>query len=134
MAIEGVQTLWSYTAGASLANAQYTFVKLNGTGDQVIQCSAVTDIPVGVLQDNPASGETATVCIFGLTKLVTGAAASSGLAAGQQIGTDAAGAALAITPGTDTTKYLVGRVLYASAAAAEYVSAFIDCVAPGRAA
>ena len=132
MAIEGVQTRWSFPAGASLAGLQFTFVKLNSSG-QVIPCAAVTDRPIGVVQDTPASGGTATVCVMGITKLVTGAAASSGLAVGTDIGTDAAGAGLAIVPGTDTTKYLVGTVIEASVAAAEYCSVWVSCPNAGRA-
>ena len=37
-------------------------------------------------------------------------------------------------PGTDTTKYLVGTVIEASAAAAEYCSVWVNCPTAGRAA
>lgn len=130
MAIEGVQTLWSFTAGANLT--QYTFVKLNSQG-QVVPCAAVTDQPIGVVQDSPNSGDTATVCGIGISKVVTGSAASGGLAVGTSISTDASGDALAITPGTDTTKYLVGVVVEASANPGELVSAWVMCPGAGRA-
>lgn len=130
MAIEGLQGYgrWSFVAGANLT--QFTFVKLNSSG-QVIPCAAVTDRPIGVVQDAPLSGDTATVCAYGITKIVTGAAA---LAFGATIGTDASGNAVALTPGTDTTKYLVGTVIGASSAATEYCSAWINCPSAGRAA
>ena len=37
-------------AGADLSSAQYKFVKLDSNGAAVV-CSAVTDVPVGVLQN-----------------------------------------------------------------------------------
>lgn len=133
MAIEGLQTTgrWSFIAGANLT--QFTFVKFDSNG-HVIPCAATTDRPIGVVQDNPNSGDVATVCGYGITKLVTGSAASSGLAVGTTIGTDASGDALAIVAGTDTTKYLVGVVIEASAAPTEYCSAWINCPSAGRAA
>lgn len=131
MAYEGIQTRFSFPAGANIT--QFTFVKLNTSG-QVIPCAAVTDRPIGVAQDAPLSGDTCTVCIAGITKLVTGAAATSGLAVGQAISTDASAAALAIAAGTDTTKYLVGVVVAASAVNGELVSALINCASAGRAA
>lgn len=131
MAYEGVQTRWSFPAGADLSSAQFTFVKLNSSG-QVVPCAAATDRPIGVLQDNPKSGDRATVCSIGITKVVTGSGGA--LAVGQTIGTDASGDAAAITPGTDTTKYLVGVVVEASSAATEYASAWINCPSAGRAA
>ena len=131
MAIEGVQTRWSFPAGANLT--QYTFVKLTSTGT-VIPCAATTDRPIGVVQDAPLSGDTATVCVIGITKLVTGAAATTGLPVATDIGTDASAAGLAIVPGTDTTKYLVATVIEASAAAAEYCSVWVNCPTAGRAA
>lgn len=133
MAIEGIQTRWTFPAGADLSSAQFTFVKLNSSG-QVIQCAATTDRPVGILQDNPKSGDMATVCVAGISKLVTGSAASSGLAVPTTVGTDASGAALAVVAGTDTTKYLVGVVVEASAAATEYCSVLINCPSAARAA
>lgn len=131
MAFEGIQSQgrWSFPAGANLT--QFTFVKLNSQG-QVIPCAATTDRPIGVVQNNPNTGDTATVCGIGITKLVTGSGGA--LAIGATIGTDASANAAAVTSGTDTTKYLVGVVVGASSAATEYCSAWINCPSAGRAA
>lgn len=116
-------------AGADLSGAQYTFVKLNSSG-QAVACAAVTDIPVGVLQNAPLSGQECEVLVSGGTKIK--AAASATLPA--LIGTNASGLAQAIVAGTATTVYTAGQYLTAPGAANEIATAVIDCTAPGRAA
>lgn len=116
-------------AGADLSSAQYKFVKLNSSGQAVI-CAAATDIPIGVLQNDPASGAEAEVLVVGGTKIVAGAA----IGEGALLGTSSAGKAVALVAGTDTTKYVVGALLTESGADGDIVTAVINCAAPGRAA
>jgi hypothetical protein len=116
------------TAAADLSAKQFFFVKL--TGDfSVNLAAAATDAPYGVLQDKPTSGQAADVMTRGITKLVAGGT----IAAGDRIGTDAAGKAVKKTEGTDTTNYVVGVALQA-AVANDIFSADIDCAVPHRAA
>ena len=117
----------SLVAGESLASAQYKFVKLNSSG-QVIVPTGVTDIPVGVLQNAPASGEIAEVMVCGVSKLQ----GDADLTKGNQIGTSADGQAAAYVAGTDTTKYVVGQVLEDNAAAGGLITALINCANPHR--
>jgi hypothetical protein len=116
-------------AGADLSAKQYTFVKINSSGEAVA-AAAATDIPVGVLQNAPIAGQEAEVLIVGGTKIVAGAA----IADGAQIGTSSAGKAVALVAGTDTTKYVVGTLLTESAADGNIVTAVINCANPHRAA
>ena len=116
-------------AGADLSAAQYKFVKMSADNTCVL-CSAATDAPIGVLQNDPASGEEASVLVIGGTKLVAGAA----IAAGVKIGTSSTGKADAKVAGTDTTEYTVGAVLQSSAADADILTAVINCASPNRAA
>jgi len=116
-------------AGADLSTKQYTFVKLNSSG-QAVACDGATDIPIGVLQNAPTSGQEAEVLIVGGTKIVAGAALSEGAL----IGTSSAGKAVALVAGTDTTKYVVGTILTESGADANVVTAVVNCANPGRAA
>jgi hypothetical protein len=95
------------SAAADLSTKQYRFVKLTGR-HQVNVCSGATDAPYGVLQDKPASGVAADVMTRGITKVIAGGT----IAAGDRIGTDANGAAVKLTEGTDTTKYIVGVALH----------------------
>lgn len=120
----------SLTAGsASLATKQYYFVKLDTDGTAIV-CSGATDIPVGVLQNNPAAGGVAEVLVIGLSKVNSDAA----LSIGNLIGTSADGQADAKTSGTDTTEYVVGRMLTATGAAGVIGTALINCASPHRAA
>jgi hypothetical protein len=116
-------------AGADLSALQYNFVKINSSG-QAVACAAATDIPVGVLQNAPISGQEAEVLIVGGTKIVAGAA----IGEGAQIGTGSTGKAVALAAGTDTTKYVVGTLLTESAADGNIVTAVINCANPHRAA
>lgn len=128
MAYEGAQILIpGLKASADLSSKQYYFVKLSGAGT-VDVCAAVTDKPIGVLQNNPASGEEAIVCGLGVTKVNSDAA----LSAAALIGTAADGQAAAYVAGTDTTKYLVGQVIEASGAAGGYATATVNCFSIAR--
>ena len=116
-------------AGADLSALQYTFVKLDSSG-QAVAAAAATDIPIGVLQNAPTSGQEAEVLIVGGTKIVAGAA----IGEGALVGTSSAGKAVALVAGTDTNKYVVGTLLTESGADGDIVTAVINCANPGRAA
>jgi hypothetical protein len=116
-------------AGGDLSALQYTFVKLNSSGEAVA-AAAATDVPIGVLQNAPTSGQEAEVLIVGGTKIVAGAAISEGAL----VGTSSTGKAVALVAGTDTTKYVVGTLLTESGASGDIVTAVVNCANPGRAA
>ena len=127
MAYEAAQIkVGQFTASADLSAKQYHFVKMSGN-NTVTVCAAITDVPIGVLQNAPTSGQAAEVCLFGITKVK----ADGTLAAGNVIGTSADGQADAITPGTDTTVYTMGLALNA-AVAGDVVEMFLNATA-GRA-
>jgi carbamoylphosphate synthase large subunit len=115
-------------AGADLSSSQYKFVKMSAD-NTVVLCSAATDKPIGVLQNDPKSGQEAEILISGGTKVNAGAT----LTAGSVIGTSATGTAVALTVGTDTTKYVVGTVV-AGGASGEIITAVISASNAGRAA
>lgn len=116
-------------AGADLSAAQYKFVKLDASG-QAVLVAAATDKPIGILQNNPASGQEAEVTVSGGSKFV----GSGSIAIGAQIGSDANGKGAALVAGTDTTKYVVGTVLVATGGDGQIGTAVIDATAPHRAA
>ncbi len=122
------QVVLSIPAGADLSAKQYTFVKISGTG--VIAAAAATDIPVGVLLNDPASGETAAVAVSGVVKVK----ASAAIVAGVLVGTTATGTAVTLVAGTDTTKYILGRAITAAGAAGDIITVAINCASPARAA
>ena len=130
MAFEYVdsQSTISLAAGADLSSKQYTFVKLSGTG--VISAAAATDVVIGVLQNAPTSGKTAEVAVGGITKLK----ASAAISVGALVGTTSTGLAVALTAGTDNTKYVFGQAITAASAASDIITVAIDCKSPNRAA
>ena len=128
MAYEAAQIkVGQFTASADLAAKQYHFVKMSGN-NTVTVCAAITDLPIGILQNAPSSGGVAEVALFGISKVK----ADGTLAAGNVIGTSADGQADAIAAGTDTTVYTMGIALNA-AAAGDVVEMFLNATA-GRAA
>lgn len=130
MAVEGPMPVkWTFEAAADLSAKQFHFVKLDADG-KVVACSGLTDVPVGVLQNDPISGEEATVTIVGITKVVADAALNEA----DLIGPSADGQADARTIGTDTTHFVVGQMLTATGAAAEVGTAVVNCASPTRAA
>lgn len=126
MAYEGQQVRVSFKAGADLSAKQFYAVKLDSTEGQVVACAGTTDKPIGILQNAPTSGAEAVVAISGVSKVNSDAA----LALGDTIGTAADGQLATYVNGTDTTKYIVGIVIAASANAGEYATAVINC--PGH--
>ena len=131
MAYEGPQAvkLTGLTASADLSAKQYYFVKVSGN-NTVTVCAALTDVPIGVLQNAPASGAEAEVLCVGVTKI----SADAALTAGNLIGPSADGQADPRTIGTDTTHYVAGTVLVGVSNAAELATAVINCANPLRAA
>jgi hypothetical protein len=128
-----VQKLAGAKAGADLSAAsnQYKFVKLNADR-QVILCAALTDVPIGVLQEPCKNGDAADVLVVGETQVQV----NGSLSAGQLIGTDASGLANHVVPGTDITKYIVGQVTRVAGAttSGNFATAVINCASPSRAA
>ena len=116
-------------AGADLSSSQYYYVKLSTT-DTVIACAAATDVPIGILQNAPTSGQEATIMVTGISKVSSNAA----LSIGNLIGTSGDGQADAKTAGTDTTEYVVGVVLEASGGADELATCTVNGLNPHRAA
>ena len=96
----------TFSASADLSAKQYYFVKMSGD-NTVTVCAAVTDKPIGVLQNKPESGEQAIVRVFGVSK----ASADATLAAGDIAGTSADGQCQPVVAGTETTVYNCGQVL-----------------------
>lgn len=93
-------------AGADLSAEQYKFVKLNSSGQAVV-CAAITDRPIGILQNAPTSGQEAEVLVVGGSKLKAGGSITEGA----MLGITSTGTGKAIVAGTDTTQYTLGTAL-----------------------
>lgn len=74
MATENPVLVLSFPATANLASSQFYAMELATAG--VTVCNATTDVSIGILQNDPASGAAADVCVSGKSKAVAGAAIS----------------------------------------------------------
>ena len=121
MAIEqNAAILISRKAEATLAAKQYTFVKAGAAGGCAAQTSQGGDA-LGVLQNNPASGGTAVILVYGISKLVMGGIVNDGA----DIATGTAG------KGEDAASgdYVLGKSFHgAASASSDVVSAAINCI------
>lgn len=91
----------SLAAGADLSALQYTFVSVNSSG--LCVAASANALALGVLQNNPLSGEAATVAIGGETKIKLGATLSP--AALVEVGSGGKAAAA-----TGTGSYVMGTL------------------------
>lgn len=115
-------------AAADLSALQFQYVKQDAAG-LIAAITADTDVPFGVLQNDPKAGQEAKVMRLGVSKLKGSAA----LARNAQVGPAADGRAVTRTVGTDVTKYVGGMIIEPTGAANELATASVDCMAPHRA-
>tara|TARA_R110000824_G_scaffold31342_5_gene102141 strand:- start:5183 stop:5602 length:420 start_codon:yes stop_codon:yes gene_type:complete len=128
----GGSTIVSFEAAGDLSSSQYKLVKLDANGKVVI-VAATTDIPVGVLQNAPASGSTASVLVCGVSKVSADAAINEGVmlktSADGQVTTISMDAALAASEALTPT-LCIGVAYTAAGGAAELITAGINCLNP----
>jgi hypothetical protein len=105
----------SLEAGEDLSEAQFLAVALDSRG-KVVKARSDT-LPIGILQDNPASGQAANVRMLGISKVVAGGA----FPVGSVLAADDNGRLVAASPGD----FPIGIALEAAAEAGHVVTAFI---------
>jgi hypothetical protein len=140
MAFEKPLLVHSFTAASDMnaSTQQYIFVKFAAASENVLPCTAVADLPIGVLQNLPRQGEQAEVMILGISKVrvdstdITDVSATSGL-----LGVSTSGRAKVIGApgvGAETTQYVLGRVLSVDATDNDgaLTTALINCINLGR--
>lgn len=108
-------------AGADLRALQFTFVKVNSSG-QIVAATTSGGKVLGVLQNKPNTGEMTEVMVDGVSKVVAGAAVTAGV----NIMSDGAGKGiLAATAGSTMT----GLALESAGASGDIISCYISpCV------
>lgn len=107
-------------AGESLTTKQYYFVKLSAD-NTVVLVTGAGDTPIGVLQNKPASGQTARVRIAGISRIVS----SGNIAYGSNIGTDGNGKAVVKSADKDIG---AGVVIQGASNDLEVLTAAINCL------
>lgn len=111
MATENKVIDLSFEAGEDLSSNRYRIVVLDASTKKVRRPNAITDIPLGVLQNAPESGQAAAVRPIGcggVSKVVLGATlAVNAIVAMQYVDADDAGKAQAAV----ATQYAIGQLL-----------------------
>lgn len=110
MAVDkGPKLDWGIRANSDLRANQFMAVKFHGTAtiDTVVAIAAVTDKPLGILNNAPNTGEAAEVVMFGVQKGKLGGT----VARDDMLVVAADGRLVTGVPGTDTTKWIIGRAL-----------------------
>lgn len=112
MALEWIPQVYSYGSGQAFAEAdRRKFVKLNAAGD-VVPVAAITDRPIGVLRDDTGGATSTTVGVYQGDGEVE-VQMSGTVAVNDLIGITATGLGKKLTPGTDSTQYIVGTAVQA---------------------
>jgi hypothetical protein len=114
------------TAGESLTTKQFYFAKISAD-NTCVMATELTDIPCGIIQNNPASGEATEIMVNGVSKVLVGAGGA--VTAGQLVGCDADGKLVVVDPDGVADYYFVGQVLE-GAGAAEYATILFNCMTP----
>ena len=105
-------------AGADLSTHQYKVVKFASTAGQVIRVTASTDVALGILQNDPTSGQPA--LIAGPGDIAIGIAGASNLAQGNLLGYNTS-AQLITAAATDK----IAQALEASTAVGDYIKVLV---------
>lgn len=111
----------SYAASADLSAVQFHIVELTGAST-VNVCNSAADIPIGVLQNDPKSGEAATVRRLGKSKVVSDGSGTA-IAVGDHVGTNASGRAVKKVANND---FFIGRALAPSTANGVIITVDLD--------
>ena len=114
----------SLIAGADLRTKYGYGMKLSGARGVAIM-AADTDVPCGVLMNEPNSGEEALICVMGRVPVKL----SATLAVGEPIYFHSDGTAKKWTPASDITKYCAGYITVGGASG-EMGEAMIQCANP----
>jgi hypothetical protein len=102
-------------AGADLSAYQYRPVKLASTAGEVVAATAVTDIVIGILQNDPTDGQAASIA--GVGSITLAKAGTSVLTAGAMLTVNSTG----LRPTTTDNTAVCGRAITAASAAGDLI-------------
>ncbi len=102
-------------AGADLSAYQYRPVKLASTAGEVVAATAVTDVVVGILQNDPTDGQAASIAGVGSVSLAK--AGTSVLAKGAYLTCNSTG----LAPTTADNTAICARAIEAASAAGDLI-------------
>ena len=123
MAYEIPGQVITFEAGADLSAKQFYVVYLSSADTVNVATSNSTQVPIGILQNDPESGKPASVCVSGVSKAEAGGAISAGDIV--TFGSDGRVTSL----GGATGVYAVGVALQAATAAGQVIPVLIKMFA-----
>lgn len=109
-------------AGADLSAKQWHCVKFASTANEVISAIQTSDAVIGILQNDPADGETANVCVLGVSRAIAG---TSLITVGEFLGANSSGV-YDTSGGTAAAEYYVGRALEAAGATGDFITILVS--------
>lgn len=113
------QMLPGFRAAGDLSTHQYKFMKNTANAFEATVCAAITDKPLGVLQNDPSTaGEDAAICCGGTTKVLAAAAIALNASVAPAVDGRAQTAV--------STQFPQGRALQAAAAAGEIIEIALE--------
>lgn len=116
----------SLEAGEDLSSSQYLGVTMSD--DRKVDAhDATTDIPIGILLNEPESGQQALVMVVGQCPIIAG----ESITAGKLIRLGANARAYVFDVDTDVTTYAMGQCTK-GAASGEKIDAVVNCCTPTR--
>ena len=119
-------SVMAFKAAADLTTKQYLFAVV-ASETTVNVAAATTARMIGVIYNTPASGQTVQIVNAGIAFVYAGGSVSTG----NPVSTDGTGKAVAVVPGTDTTRYVAGTAL-ADGSSGDLIPVLLD-TCPGRA-
>ena len=97
----------SFVASEDLSDYQYHGMVMTTTARNVERMDAATEQPIGILLNDPESGEMALVGIIGRGVIIAGET----IAVGNRVRIDADGHAMVFDVDTDVTTYCIGTCI-----------------------
>ena len=107
MAVEILDIVHSWTAGASLASSQFYIATTDTNGNAIVQTTQ-GGYCIGVIQDKAASGQPTQICVAGVSKIVAGAAIPL-LSSGTPVMSNGSGQAIPATSNNHIIGYIFGN-------------------------
>lgn len=107
-------------AGESLAAHQYKVVKFASTAGQVLKVTATTSIAIGIVQNDPASGEPA--LIAGPGSLAIAVAGANDIAKGELLGFNTTGQ---VVDHTTAGRWVIAQAMEVSTAVGDYIQVLV---------
>jgi hypothetical protein len=115
-----LNTIPGLVAGGNLASSQYKVVKFASTANAVVAVTATTSLAIGILQNDPASGEPAIVA--GPGSIATALAGATDIAVGELLGFNSTGQ---VADHTTDGRYMLCQALQASTALNDEIKVFV---------